>query len=267
MSGRSAGKLLRAGAMAAAALVSGAAQAADEDHGPPPAEDAFYEAADRGVRRMLGRGFVIHTNWDEPRVGTVRALGETGYIACGDVIIRGQADPLKVMAVWLRGEVRPVRREPLEGETGAFWTVPFLDNICAEWVGGGGDSGQPEGERFEWGEAATEPSSWREVSTRNRQFRARERNEFGGLSHCVRLPTRPGRTYRVRVTSAQDLSLAVLTDRNCSSGLVVWNEDAAEDDVNPLVVVEAPGALHALVTPPAGSTPAYVLSVEEAVQP
>lgn len=270
-------KIAIGSALAAATLAGGTPSSAQQGvgYGPPPTEQEFHEAANRAVHRLF-RSRIVQTEWREPRRGAM--LGHGGYIACGDVTLRGRPDdPVTVAAVWRRGDVQPLLVNWRYDSTDPFanqmdmplWLVmpsPGLPDRCAAFSGGAPAEGQAEGERFDWSPALAAIASWREVRRETR--RLDEPDDFGRVAECIRIRTREGRRYRVRVEASFDTSLSILTDRDCSDGVLRWNENASAADLNPLVEFDAPGAVYAYVrVAPGRRGGPYELTVEEANEP
>ena len=270
-------KIAIGSAVAAMTLGAGTLSSArqDEGYGSPPTEREFHEAADRAVHRVF-RSRIVQTEWRAARRGMM--LGHAGYIACGDVALRGRADdPVTVAAVWRRGDVQPLLVTWRYDSTDPFanqmdmplWLVvphPALPELCAALSGDASAGGQVEGDRFDWSPSLPTVAAWREVRRETR--RLDEADDFGRVSECIRIRTREGRRYRVRVEASFDPSLSILTARDCSEGVVRWNENASATDLNPLVEFEAPGAVYAYVRVAPGSRGGpYELTVEEASEP
>ena len=260
------------GVVSAATMAAGMVAAAQEapDYGPPPTEHEFYEAADRAAHRVF-RSRIEDTAWGEPRQGSV--FGHSGYIACGDVSLRDrEGDPVRVAAVWRRGDVQPLLMTWRYDATDPFadqmdlplWlVVPLreLPELCSAFSGDVPRRGQDEGESFAWGTPPQLVSAWRQVSRDTRQLD--DRDDFGRVSDCIRLRTRERRRYRVTVEARIDTSLSIVRDRTCGGTVLRWNDNQSTTDLDPQVEFEGAGVVYAYIRAAPGSRGDYVLTVEE----
>ena len=229
------------------------------DEGPAPTEEAFWEAADRAVRRVYGDD-VRSIEWSAP----ARDVDTGGYAVCGTVSLHGLARALLVLSHWHRGDVAILMvtapADPAEDPyadrhdmrwPGVVFPVSDLSAECMSLAGVGAETWR--GEPFEWREPASAPVAWTEAS-----------HVTGDRSTpCALLSTEPGRRYRVRAEASLDAHLVIASDCE-GTALLQWNEDSSRSDRNPTVEFEGQGRVYAVVRYRDGWVP-YSLTVHEAV--